>query len=489
MSISNALQNAASGLAASSRLADTISNNVANAMTEGYAKRSTELSSLTLGGYGTGVRVVGTTRAENAYLTSERRGMDAALGATGTRSDTYERLMSAIGEPGSDSGLSTLATKLETALMSATASPQSTTVLTNAVAAAKDLAASLNRISDATAHVRTEADAEIGRQVNRVNDALNAIADINKKIATLAPQGVDVTGLQDQRGQLIDSISSIVPIKTVKRDGDQLAIYSANGGVLLDGRVYALKFTPAANSVTADMTFGAGLSGLAQDQNASTGPIAVTAGSGSGLFDGGSLGALFEVRDKVAPEFNAEVDRYANDLIERFRDLMPASALDASGEGLFVDLGAGGLTGLAGRIEVNAAVDPSEAGGAVWRLRDGLSATAPGNTGNGAILQSLTDAMATTRDPTGFVSQNAKAGSATMASEIASFFAGRGARSDDDRAHLTARQSALAEQETSETGVDTDTELQSLTLVEQAYAANAHVLSVIDDLMKLLLEN
>ena len=94
MSISNALHNAASGLAASSRLADTISNNVANAMTEGYAKRSTELSSLTLGGYGTGVRVVGTTRAENVHLTAERRGMDAALGATGTRSDSYEQLMS-----------------------------------------------------------------------------------------------------------------------------------------------------------------------------------------------------------------------------------------------------------------------------------------------------------------------------------------------------------------------------------------------------------
>ena len=59
MGISSALNNAASGLAASSRLADTIANNVANAMTVGYARRTTELSSLTAGGYGSGVKVTG----------------------------------------------------------------------------------------------------------------------------------------------------------------------------------------------------------------------------------------------------------------------------------------------------------------------------------------------------------------------------------------------------------------------------------------------
>ena len=89
--------------------------------------------------------------------------------------------------------------------------------------------------------LRTEADAEIARQVGQVNDALAAIDDINKKIATLAPKGVDVTGLQDERNRLIDGIASIIPVKVVKRDGDQVALYAQNGGVLLDGRVYALQ--------------------------------------------------------------------------------------------------------------------------------------------------------------------------------------------------------------------------------------------------------
>ena len=487
MSISGALNNAASGLAASARLADTIANNVANAMTPGFGKRTTELSSLSLGGYGSGVRVSGNSRAENPFLTAERRGMDAALGAAGTRSDSYERIMAAVGEPGSDNALSTLATRLETALMSATASPQSTTKLTDTVNAARDLAATVNRVADENVRLRTEADAEINRQVTQVNDALQAVDDINKKIATLAPKGVDVTGLQDERSRIIDGISSIIPVRAVKRDGDQVALYAQNGGLLLDGRVFPLKFTPAPNVVTPEMTVGVQLGQLMQDQGAAGGPVAVPAGSGSGLFDGGSLGALFEVRDRIVPEFDAEMDRYANDLIERFRDLMPPAALDASGEGLFLDGNPGPLTGLAGRLELNTAVDPG-AGGAVWRLRDGLSAAVPGAEGNGVTLQALTDAMSTARDPIGFVSQNAKANGATMASEIGSFFAGRGARSDDNRAYLTARQSTLAEQEGHATGVDTDAELESLTLVEQTYAANARVLSVIDELMKLLLE-
>jgi flagellar hook-associated protein 1 FlgK len=396
--------------------------------------------------------------------------------------------MAAIGEPGSDSGVSTLATGFETALMSATASPQSTTVLSSAVSAARNLADAINRVADETVRLRTEADAEINRQVTKVNDALHALDDINKKIATLAPKGVDVTGLKDERGRIIDGISSVIPVRAVKRDGDQVALYAQNGGVLLDGRIYELSFTKAPNVVTADMTLGAPLGGLMQDQGANTGPVAIAAGSGNGVLDGGSLGALFEVRDRMVPDIDAEMDRYANDLIERFRDLMPAAALDASGEGLFVDGGAGVMTGLAGRIEINAAVDPS-AGGAAWRLRDGLTAATPGAEGNGSYLQALGDAMMAPRDPVGFVSQNARVGGATMASEIASFFAGRGARSDDDRAYLVARQATLAEQENHVTGVDTDAELEALTLVEHTYAANARVLSVIDELMKLLLES
>jgi flagellar hook-associated protein 1 FlgK len=413
--------------------------------------------------------------------------MDAALGATGTRSQVYERMLGAIGEPGGSGALATLATAFETALMGATASPQSVAKLSAAVSAAQGVASAVNKVAAENIRLRTEADAEIGRQVMQLNDALHVVDDINKKIVTLKQQGADVGGLEDERGRVIDGVSSIVPVRVVKRDNGQVALYSANGGLMLDGRVFELGFTPAANLVTPDLTVGAGLSGLTQDLGAAGGPVAILVGSGPALMDGGSLAALFEVRDRIVPEFDAEMDRYAADMIDRFEALMPPAALDGAGNGIFVDSAPGPAVGLASRFAVNAAVDPGQ-GGAVWRLRDGLAAAAPGDEGFGVYLQALTDAMTAPRPPVGFVSQNADSGGAVMAAEIASFFAGRSARSDDDRAYLIARQATLAENEQHVTGVDSDQELQSLMLVEQAYAANARVLSVIDDLMKLLLE-
>ena len=230
MSITNALNNAASGLAASARLADTISNNVANAMTAGLRPAHdralvARARRLRLGG----ARRARPRRAENPYLTAERRGMDAALGGHRRALDAYERLLAAMGEPGDGNALSTLATALETTLMSAAASPQSAAKLADAVnAGRRRWPASLNRIADenvAAAHRGRRRDRPAGRPGERRRCTRSTTS--TARSPALAPQGVDVTALQDERGRLIDGISAIVPVRAVKRDGDQIALYSA----------------------------------------------------------------------------------------------------------------------------------------------------------------------------------------------------------------------------------------------------------------------
>jgi flagellar hook-associated protein 1 len=486
MSIASAFNSAASGLRANSRLVDTVAKNVSNALTPGYARRTTEVSSTFFGGQGAGVAVVGTTRAENLQITAERRAADASLGAASTLSSAYAQIMDVIGVSGDDaSSLMGLVDGLEASLVTLAASPGSGTTQTTTLEAAKAIAEKLNAITLENNQIRTDAEAEIVRQVETVNDALHRVDALNKEIAAQGTLGGDTTSLEDERARLVDGISSIVPVSTVKRDNGMIGIYSANGGVLLNSQVYELSFDATNGGVTAEMASGAPLGGLMQDQRLASGPASIAAGTGSGAFDGGSLGALFELRDAVVPGYQAEVDAFATDLVERFRDLMPAGFADASGDGLFVDSGTG--AGTAGRIAVNAAADPDQ-GGAVWRLRDGLGAATEGDRGNTDFLLAMSDAMGTARIPAGFASQTAAADASGLASGIASYVSGLADRADEDTSFLSSLQATLAENEISETGVDTDEELANLMVLEEAYAANARVLSVIDTLMQTLLE-
>ena len=80
MSISGALSNALSGLTVNARMAETVSNNLSNSLTDGYGVRSLELSAGQTGGAGGGVRVISVNRFVDAGILADRRLADAALG-------------------------------------------------------------------------------------------------------------------------------------------------------------------------------------------------------------------------------------------------------------------------------------------------------------------------------------------------------------------------------------------------------------------------
>lgn len=479
MSIGSAFNNATSGLAASARLAETVASNVANAMTPGYARRTTALSSLVLGGQGGGVAIIGTQRAESPQITAEKRLVAAAAGAARTLAGAEARLLDTIGESGNPRSIAALATAFETALLGAVGASGSSVRLDNAVVAATRLAEGIAAAAREAAQLRTEAEAEIERQVGILNSTLSEIERLNGRIRNGILQGKDVAALEDERGRLVDRIAEIVPLRTARRDGGEIAIFTASGGVLLDGRVWPLGFERSAPVIAPDMVHP--LNGLTQDRGGPA-PAALAVNVPGGLVDGGSLAALFEIRDSVARLALEDLDALARDLVERGEGV----SVDGDGRGLFIDAGPGTGPGIAARLAVNPAVDPA-AGGAIWRLRDGLDAAAPGAPGNGALLQSMLDAMTQPRNP-GLHASTLETGIAGLAAEIASAFAARSSRAEESVAFLTGQEALLAEIEAGETGVDADAELQFLMLVEQAYAANARVLSVIDSLLKQLLE-
>lgn len=199
----------------------------------------------------------------------------------------------------------------------------------------------------------------------------------------------------------------------------------------------------------------------------------------------------FLIRDTIAPNFQIRLDALSVDLIERFQNPIVDPTLTPGDAGLFTDSGAiynsVNEIGISGRISVNELVDPTK-GGDIWRLRDGLGAVTQGVSGESSQLIRMAEVLADSRTASTNLGLSIAMSGVGFAEEITSYWAAESQRSEEDNAHKQSLHSALRIEELHSTGVDTDKEMQTLLVVEQAYAANARVLSVLDGLMKKLLE-
>lgn len=332
MSISNALANALTGLTASSRKAEIVSQNVANVMTEGYARRELLLSSKSIGGDGAGVQIDGVARVLNAVVLQDKRLADAAAGNASTRADFYNRLEQSVGDPEDADSLSVKLTSLETALVEAASNPDVTARLSSVLSAAKDITNHLNSVSDQLSQMRMDADSEISAQVDFLNSSLERVDELNETILAQTVAGHDATSLMDERQRIVDTISEIVPVRQIDRDNNQISLFTTGGAILLEGNAVEIGFS-ATGYITADMTQESGaLSGLTiNGLDIST--------ADEGRLGGGTLGALFAIRDELAVDAQSQLDAIARNLIERFEDNSVDPTLGVGDPGFFTDAG------------------------------------------------------------------------------------------------------------------------------------------------------
>lgn len=481
MSISGALSSALSGLTAASRSAEVVSSNIANALTEGYARREISLSARTTGTSGQGVTVTGVLRTTNLPLTNDRRLAQASVEEQRVKSQFFLSLERVIGTPGIDGSLGQRISRFEGALLEAASAPASESRLVNVLQSAKSLTEAFHSISNEIQTSRSLADKEISGQVDAVNSSLARISSLNGQIRSGVGNGRDVSALMDQRQKEIDSIAKIIPLREANREGGQIALFTASGAVLLDGKPSILEFTRT-DTIVPEMTVeSGGLSGLKLNG------VAITATGEGSKIAGGSLSALFTIRDTDTVQEQMNLDAVARDLVERFSSGVDPT-LNAGQAGLFTDGETLQLpvneTGLSGRLSLNPSVDPDQ-NGAIWKLRDGLGATAPGQTGGSSILTAMSQALTSARSPvSGGFSDSARSFS-TFATDFLSLVANKRTSAEAETSYAASRFTALKEMEL-QMGVDTDQELQSLLMIEQSYAANAKVIRAIDEMIQAL---
>ena len=471
-----------SGLQAASRASELVSSNIANALTPGYARRTLSVSSATSGA-GTGVQVNGVTRHVDAQVIADRRLAGSEFGYRATTSTYMTRVEDLIGTSDQTGSLSARLADFQSSLITASSRPDAIERLSNTALSARDLVDTINSVGEGIQDTRSQAENSIADQVSRLNDALQGVQQINSAITRAAGRSVETSSLQDERQILIDEISEMVPVRMIDRDYGAVALYTTGGTILLDGSAVEVGFETA-NTVTPYMSIEDGsLSGLTING------YSISTSSSSGRLHGGTLGAQFEIRDELAPSAQSQIDALARDLIERFENSSVDPTLAAGQPGLFTDAGAvfdNTLEpGLANRLALNALVDPST-GGETWRLRDGLGASNPGPTGDASLLNALSDALTQTRVPSSGDFGSSALSAFDVATGIASQLGSDRLREDQLLSFASAQFYELSERELAN-GVDTDSELQNLLIIEQAYAANARVIETVDEMFDTLI--
>lgn len=478
MSITRALASAVSGLTATARGTETVASNMSNIMTPGYARREVMLMDDRIGG----VRVKGVERMVNETLVAEVRGASTAQAEAKTRADFLQAMERLVGVPGDAASLGAAFSEFQASLVSAATRPDDNIRLSNVVSTASSLAAKLNGIGDGIQAARKNADSQIASNVAALNDGLARVADLNRKIVAQRSAGVEVASLEDERQTIVDRLSTIVPIRQIERQHGQIALFTASGGVLLDGSQPASFAFEPRNQITADMSLADGTLGALIYEGQPLTPDRMS------YFSGGALAANFAIRDDLAINLQRDVDAIALDLHNRLADPGVDPSL-AGAPGLFTDAGdladIATVRGLASRIGVNTAITPAS-GGELWRIRAGIGAADAGPPGDSSLILRLGRAITDSRpmaDPASFGgNQNMEGFAGQLASRVASLRVG----ADSSVAVTNARSSALQSRLLSE-GVDSDDQMRRLLQYEHAYAANAKVIQTIDEMLNSIL--
>ena len=436
MSVTSALAGALSGLSATSRQAEILSSNVANATTPGYARRQVSLGSTVLAGHGQGVQVLGVTRDVDRQLLGERRIAQAGGGDRDARAAFLARVEQALGTPDSAGSLAARLAAFDQALVEAAGRPDSQARLNGIASTAKSLVAGLAAATRDIQTARATADRQISDEVGKLNSTLAQLQELNVELRSFTGAGRDISALLDKRQQLVDQISSIVPVREIPRDLNQIALFTTGGAPLLEGSAAVIGFATT-HTITPEMTQASGgLSGITIN-----GRPYDTAGPASPIL-GGSLGALFAVRDELAVSAQAKLDAAARDLVERFASL--------------------------------------------FRLRDGLGAATEGPPGNATLLGALHTALTATRplSSTGFAAGTRSF--ATLTGDVMSDASALRLSAQSEQSFASAKLTALTDLE-AQNGIDTDQEMQDLLVIEKNYAANAKVIQAVADMIDTLI--
>jgi flagellar hook-associated protein 1 FlgK len=303
----SSLSSALSGLRYNRVAMDVASGNVANAGTEGYARRQVigqatgapatpAMWSRWATAGGDGVEPGAITRMVDPLLDSRARTEHAGLSYHDTRSASLVRFETTLGEPG-ENGISAALSAFKAGWHDVANNPGDLAARSQLLARAETLAGAVRTQDRAITTEWGDQRTRLDAQAAEVNQVTGQLAELNKGLRNANVAGTDAGVLLDQRDQLTMRLAELTGSTTAVQPDSTVEV-SLNGQLLVSGGT----------------SYAVSVSGSA-DMDGAT-PVSITiAGSATPVSQlGGEMGGSYTVLATDLPAYRAKLDAVASTL-------------------------------------------------------------------------------------------------------------------------------------------------------------------------------
>jgi flagellar hook-associated protein 1 len=481
MDLGASLSIANSGIASINAQLAVVSHNVANAGTPGYIEETVPLTALDAGGIGMGVAAGPTALSvSDSSLQSAVLSQNATVGQFQTTANALSSLESIDGTPGQGNDLASLVGNLQDAFSTLLNDPSNQTQQSAVVSAAQTLAQGINTRSQAITTQSQAAQDDIVNCVNTINTTLSTIGSLSNQIIQAQATGSSTADLENQRQSEIDTLSQYLSINVLPQTNGDVLITTSSGQELPTRSTSGPLSTSGATVGPTSYYPGGGLPAVTLNGRDVTAALT-----------GGQLGADLSLRDNVLPTQQAALDEFSANLASRFGDQGLALFTDGTGKipSLTGPYRQSGYLGFAATIQVNPLVQNTPS-----LVRDGTpSSNTTGAAGYNTVITNVLNGTFGTAGPTPSTTGLGPAGNLNLgynppamlqqfASDISSSLATASNNATNQVQTEQGVQTTLQSQLSSETGVSLDAEMSQMIALQNAYDANAHVLTTIQSM-------
>ncbi|MBH50268.1 MAG: flagellar hook-associated protein FlgK [Candidatus Marinimicrobia bacterium] len=224
MSISNILEISKRSLLNHQSAINTTANNIANVYTEGYTRRTVDLSKLSLG-FGQ-MNESAVSRMKNRFLDNQIWYENQALGKESMNEMLMTQVETIFGEP-SDAGLSNIMTEFWNAWSNLANTPESESARSLVRDKGILLSNTFNRLDRNLKNLQRQSGIDIQQKVNEVNQLIVQLGTVNKQIDSHRSDD-----LLDQRDVLLSELSQKVDISVTENESGTVEVI-AGGHILV----------------------------------------------------------------------------------------------------------------------------------------------------------------------------------------------------------------------------------------------------------------